>query len=282
MTVFSPSCFTVALDELLISENITILYDTAFVKAIMKENTCTGIVVENKSGRGFYMGKMFIDATGDADLAYSSGIGCENGDNWLSYWCYLTDKESLKNCEGSLQKAFILSALGADAGGNGGEARKYTGTDKDEITEFIINGRKLLLEKMKNSGKIPVTLPSMAQFRTTRRIKGIYTLSENDLLQHFDDSIGCTGDWRKRGPVYEIPYRTLISSEITNVITAGRCISSCGDTWEVTRVIPAAAATGQSAGTAAAAAVKSSLNLQDIDIKALQKTLSDNGVIIHY
>ncbi|MDF2687028.1 MAG: dependent oxidoreductase, partial [Clostridia bacterium] len=281
-TVFSPACFTVALDELLISENITILYDTVFVKSIMDNNTCIGIVVENKSGRGFYKGKMFIDATGDADLAYSSNIECENGDNWLSYWCYLTDEASLKNCNGNIQKAFILSTLGADASGNDSQPRKYIGTDKDEITDFIINGRKLLLEKMKNTNKIPITLPSIAQFRTTRKIKGMYTLSGKDLFQHSDDSIGCIGDWRKKGPIYEIPYRTLINSEIKNVIAAGRCISSCGDTWEVTRVIPAAAATGQSAGTAAAIAIKNAVSLQNIDILSLQKVLADNGVLIHY
>lgn len=47
--------------------------------------------------------------------------------------------------------------------------------------------------------------------------------------------------------------------------------------WDITRVISVCAVSGQAAGTAAAMAV----DFSRIDIKKLQKTLIDNGVVLH-
>ena len=49
------------------------------------------------------------------------------------------------------------------------------------------------------------------------------------------------------------------------------------DTWDVTRVIPACALTGQAAGTAAAL----SGNFPALDLNALQDTLQKDGVVLH-
>ena len=62
--------------------------------------------------------------------------------------------------------------------------------------------------------------------------------------------------WRKPGYIWEIPYGTLIPQDIKGLITAGRCISSANDAWEITRLIPAAALTGQVAGVAARLAIQ--------------------------
>ena len=99
--------------------------------------------------------------------------------------------------------------------------------------------------------------------------------------KHFDDSIGCTGDWRKAGPVYEIPYRCLIDPKVQNVFAAGRIIASADDAWEVTRVIPTAAMTGEAAGTAAALAVSRGCTSGEVNVAELQKILANNGVILH-
>ena len=52
--------------------------------------------------------------------------------------------------------------------------------------------------------------------------------------------------------VYEIPYRTLYNRKLHNVISAGRCISVDDGMWDISRVIPPCAVTGEAAGTAAA------------------------------
>ena len=89
-----------------------------------------------------------------------------------------------------------------------------------------------MLERLKNRDRKKecfLAFPGMAQLRTTRRIDGLYTLKERDEGIEFEDSIGCAGDWRKAGPVYEVPYRALISKDADNIIAAGRNISSAGD-----------------------------------------------------
>src|SRR5699024_5103391 len=96
------------------------------------------------------------------------------------------------------------------------------------------------------------------------------------------DSIGAVGDWRKPGPRYEVPYGALCTSQLENIFAAGRCISSDGDAWEVTRSIPASALTGQAAGTAAALLLELDTSAQTLPIEALQQRLTDAGVLIHF
>jgi hypothetical protein len=125
------------------------------------------------------------------------------------------------------------------------------------------------------------SFPSMAQFRTTRRLEGEYVLGPEDINRRFEDSVGCAGDWRQAGPVYEIPYRALYSNKVVNVFAAGRNIASTGDTWEVTRVIPVAAVTGQAAGTAAALVSECSCPASAVDILRLQQILFEDGVLLN-
>lgn len=84
-------------------------------------------------------------------------------------------------------------------------------------------------------------------------------------------------DWRKRGPVYEVPFRTLYSKTIKNLITAGRCTSVTDSMWDIMRVIPCCAVTGQAAGTAAALTD----DFSTLDISALQAALTTDGVVLH-
>lgn len=64
----------IALDEMMIENNIRVLYYTHFCKAVVEDGQIIGVIVENKSGRGFIRAKRVIDATGDGDVAYSSGV----------------------------------------------------------------------------------------------------------------------------------------------------------------------------------------------------------------
>jgi hypothetical protein len=106
---------------------------------------------------------------------------------------------------------------------------------------------------------------------------GEYTLHDTEVHQYFEDSIGMVSDWRKRGPVYEVPYRTLYSAEVKNLICAGRCTSVTDSMWDIMRVIPCCAVTGQAAGTAAAL----NSDFSRVDVAQLQKILVQNGVVLH-
>ena len=111
----------------------------------------------------------------------------------------------------------------------------------------------------------------------TRRIAGEYTLDDCEMHKYFEDSIGMVSDWRKRGPVYEVPFRTLYSKEIKNLIVAGRCTSVTDAMWDLMRVIPCCAVTGEAAGIAAAMTD----DFSSLDVVELQEVLKKNGVALH-
>ena len=121
------------------------------------------------------------------------------------------------------------------------------------------------------------TIATIPQIRMTRKLSGEYTLEHTEEHTYFEDSIGMVSHWRRRGPVYEVPFRTLYCKEIKNLIVAGRCTSVNETLWDVMRVIPCCAVTGQAAGTAAAMTD----DFSALDVSALQNKLKQNGVVLH-
>jgi hypothetical protein len=288
-TIFSPPEFIYALDELMVSEGIDFLFDTVFCRPIMEGNKCIAVIVENKSGRKAYRAKMFVDSSGDADLAFRAGERGVEEKNYLAYWFYRTDLKAMQKAveSGAVKDGICLEWRGSfrkDDSYTLGD-KDYKGTDARDITRFVLDGRKILGEEIaknrRENGAL-IALPGMAQYRRTRRIRGRYLLREADALKHFDDSIGCTGHWRKPGIVYEIPFRTLIPANLENLLASGRAISASGDAWEATRVIPPAAVTGQAAGTAVALAIKRKCPVGEVPISILQENLRNTGVLLHY
>lgn len=288
-THFSHSLFAMALDEWLLESGVRLLLDTCVTRPHITGNRIDGVFVENKDGRGFFRCGEIIDCTGDADIALRSGISCENGVNYLTYIGYCSDPETAKAA--AEKRNMLLSRKwrnsGADLWGRGHPEHLpyYIGVDAEQLTDFVIRGRRKLFDQLKDtepfSRDISV-LPSMAQYRKTRRIIGAYTLTEEDQGKHFDHSIAAVGDFAKRGQLYEIPYETLYHRKVENLFVAGRCISSTGWAWDVTRVIPAAAATGEAAGTAAALCRRENTANHALCVRKLQDRLLRQGVWLHF
>ena len=107
--------------------------------------------------------------------------------------------------------------------------------------------------------------------------EGVEILCGTEMHTYFEDSVGLIGDWRKRGPVYEVPFRTLYCGKVKNLIAAGRCTSVTDSMWDIMRVIRCCAVTGQAAGTATAMTD----DFSALDISALQEELKHNGVVLH-
>jgi hypothetical protein len=232
-----------------------------------------------------------IDATGDADIAWRAGAECVEASSKLTMWAIEASLASARRAAEASRASALLDVvqLGADAAGNHAPpgSGDLAGTDAEQVTRFILESRKLLREHYmgqqgengaERHNRYPITLPAMAQFRTTRRIAGRATLSGADDGRRFADSIGMVPDWRRPGPVMEIPYNTLLPERIRGLLCAGRCISSEGDAWEVTRVIPAAALTGQAAGAAAVLSVQNDTTPDRVDVAQLQERLLEHGV----
>lgn len=292
---FSPASFIIALDEILVNAGVDVWFDTIVAGAVVDGQRITGIEVENKSGRGIISAKCFVDATGDADLAFQSGAPCVETDNWLSNWAIMASSDAAKKAakNGDAKELLSFFMIGGDNTGRGAPetGKKYLGTDGKNVSEFILKSRELLINDLKNlyakEGKerrndyYPLTLASMPQLRTTRRIDGLSTVKDDGYSKEISDSVGLVADWRKRGFVWEVPYSSLLPKKVKGLITAGRCISNERDAWEVMRVIPAAALTGQVAGLAAALSVKNNTNPGDLEVKAVQGALKSKGIPLH-
>ena len=133
----------------------------------------------------------------------------------------------------------------------------------------------LLLERGESC--VPVTMATIPELRMTRRLVGETDVCARDDHRRCERSVGMFSDWTKRGPVYELPFGALYHPSVPNLLTAGRCLSAADDLWNVTRVIPVCAVSGEAAGTAAALGC----DFPALDIAALQETLRSQGVRVH-
>ncbi|MBI4977546.1 MAG: FAD-dependent oxidoreductase [Spirochaetes bacterium] len=289
-TRFSPAIFALTMTELICDHGIDLLYDSVVSMPIMKNGHCEGVIVDGKSGREFYEAGVVIDTTGDADVLHRAGVPTVQGYN---YFTYISHGVTIESCKKAAASGRIQDA---DIGFSGGHAslyghnhpegmKRFEGTTAQSVTEFVVMNQRVLLDKIKKSDRGTreiFALPGMAQFRTTRRIDGEYTLLETDHYRHFEDSVGAISDFDRRDFLYEVPYRCLIRNGYDNLITAGRSASGDGYGWDVLRVIPVAVLTGQAAGEAAVLSLASGKSITDIDIAALQRSMTGTGVLLHF
>lgn len=133
--------------------------------------------------------------------------------------------------------------------------------------------------------------------RSSRRIRGVYSITARDMIDEtkFDDGIACCGypidihsadgaatdsTFLRWGGYYSIPYRCLINDRVSNIMAAGRDVSSTFEANASLRVSPCCTALGQAAGTAAALAVKNSVSPLNVPIPELRRILSEDGAIV--
>jgi hypothetical protein len=250
-----------------------ILFDTVFCDVTMRDGSCDAIIAENKSGRQAYRCKAVVDASGDADVFYRAGAPCCEQGSHLTYWSYcLSDKKDpYPELAGPAPKNIRVMAIGDYRGSDiPAGVPRYKGTDARHVTDFLIQSRKMALAKIQSDPTLVYTsFPSMAQYRTTRRLIGEQELRGADAGKHFDDSIGRASIFNIARPVYEIPFGVLVAKSIKNIFAAGRIVSaSNGYGWEITRPIPCCAQTGQAAGTAAAILAATGKAVEIADLRA--------------
>jgi len=128
-----------------------------------------------------------------------------------------------------------------------------------------------------------VVTPEHIGVREGRRIRGRYTVTQDDLVRgaRHDDAVcrvrfpvdvhspnpGKTKAIAKTGvraKPYDIPYRALLAKDADNLLLAGRCISGDFIAYSSYRVTGNAVPMGEAAGVAAALAAKQGRQPKDV------------------
>ncbi|MEM9528356.1 MAG: FAD-dependent oxidoreductase [Bacteroidota bacterium] len=150
---FDAEVMKLLLEELCLDAGIDILFHSRVVASVKDDNQrLTHIITESKSGREAWRGKLFVDTTGDGDLAALSGCGFDLG----------------RENDQALQPFSMLALV--------------TGIQFDEITQFSRwkgdtkqQSKRLLLEEVVKGGVLPSYLkPGLYPIR-----KDLYMLMAN-------------------------------------------------------------------------------------------------------
>lgn len=204
----------IELDELALEANIKIHFHTFFSSCITENGYVSAIIVQNKTGRGAIKAKVFIDASGDADLCKSAGLEtyipahiqppttCAKFSNWNfdgadPYKLIMEHAEEYKLHEGILWGTFVpphtdMYML------NGTRVTGKNPAEATDLTYCEIEGRRqvraitdIFRKYIKGRGPQLNALPSYIGIRETRHIKGLYQVTSEDLLEgkRFPDAI---------------------------------------------------------------------------------------------
>lgn len=216
-------------------ETLKLCYDELIMKAgvkfeffchlsdVIAENGRVNYAVCTAKGETFAVkAKIFIDCTGDGDLAAQAGAEFEQGDETgemmaatlCALWNGIEWPNVVRPDSRNLDQAFadgvftnedrhlpgIWPISTSTGGSNAGHIYDIDGTKAESLTRGMIEGRKQLLEYRKYykeyltgyENSEPVISATQIGIRETRRILGDYVLNLDDFLSRatFEDEIG--------------------------------------------------------------------------------------------
>lgn len=319
------------LNEMMKDAGVDLLFHAYIFAADREGDTVKSISVATRSGEVRLEAKMFIDATGDAQLAYLSGcetvLGRER-DNLCQPMtlCFRLGNVDVERFFGSWERLSAAHKRALDGGEllnprenilvfytpipnvlhfNTTRVIKLDPTDPVEFTRAEIIAREQVFEIVELMKKhadgleksFLMMTASEIGVRESRKIVGDYVLTEEDCRAFtvFDDAISaCNYDidihnpegsgtshyYFPDGKWYTIPYRSLIPKGVSNILVAGRCISSDHGAQASYRVMPSVCSIGEAAGTAIGLALSANSSTREIDVKKLQEMLKNNGAFI--
>lgn len=328
---YDPEILKVVWEELLIESGVDVLLHSFVVDVTMSgSGNVDSVIVVNKSGYTEIKAKKIIDASGDADVVALAGypfdgIGGEEQLQSLTttfrvmnvdmekakkftkedMWSWMREanesgKYTLPREEGSVHITTVPGVMDS----NMVRLSLKDPTDIKALTGAEIEGRKQALEYFKFMKEyLPgyenielIKFSTQIGVRETRRIKGEYTLTAEDVLEgkkFYDSVVECGApiedhtsgkdtkwEYLEEGDTYQLPYRTLIPVNSKNLLVAGRCLSATHRAHASMRSIGQCMAMGQAAGTAAHLALEDNIKPVDVDIDKLQNTLIENGAMI--
>jgi hypothetical protein len=230
---YDTAAYKIGADDLLASHGVDILFHALGAGVVMQDARRIGtVMIETKAGRQAVAAELFIDCSGDGDLAAWAGAAFEVGDNAGSM-LYPSMMFRLNGIDperaGEAWRTIPALMEKAEASGAHRFPRKaaivrpqrspiewrvnftqlarpdgsaINGLEPDDLTRGEIDGRRQAIEAFNFLRTVPgfensyiVDLPPQLGIRETRRVVGGYMLSGDDVLgcAAFEDSIGVNG-----------------------------------------------------------------------------------------
>ncbi len=230
---YDTAAYKCAADDLLLSKGVTILFHALAAGVAMEtDGRVKALLIETKSGRRAALGQVFIDCSGDGDLAAFAGAAFEKGDADGDL-LYPTMMFRVNGVDAALagdawRTIPELMAAAAKRGvrfprkGAIVRPQKHTGewrvnvtqvknaagraadaTDAVELSAAEIEGRRqaigffefLRREAPGFANSYVVDIPPQLGVRETRRITGRYQLTADDVIgcADFADTVGVNG-----------------------------------------------------------------------------------------
>jgi hypothetical protein len=230
---YDTAAYKIAADDLLAAHKVDILFHALGAGVVMHDDKrIHALMVETKAGRQAVIAGIFIDCSGDGDLAAWAGAAFEVGDNAGSMLfpsmmfrlngidpqkageAWRTIPALMEQAEAAGTHKFPRKAAIVRPQRSGIEWRvnftqlarpdgkAVNGLVPDELTRGEIDGRRQALEAFEFLRTVPgfeksyiVDLPPQLGIRETRRVIGGHMLSGEDVLgcASFNDSIGVNG-----------------------------------------------------------------------------------------
>ncbi len=304
---FETAAYLFAISEM--SKNLNISYFKGH--RIAQVSSTNGHIDYVSSDRAKFRGKVFIDSTGNGDVAFLMGCeyryGRESRDTF-------DEKFAPEKADNKVQMCTLMYRVRKHIPSDDKPSGKILNKDEYLIwgptgecgdttdADIIRKTREKMFEELPDTCKrwqkrgyyITAVAPKLG-VRESRRILGEYMLSLKDVTERRTHHDGITvashpiDAWDAEGnpfandkesltPFYEIPYRCLIPKNTDNLLVAGRCISTTHIVNSRNRVMSICMMTGQAAGNAAYRAIQEGVPCKDIDIGRLRTTLKEQGM----
>lgn len=320
MSCYGPACdaeyLKLVLQRYALRHGVDLLYHSWVMGIERDGDTIAAVRVLSKAGERRIGARVFVDATGDGDIAAFAEVPVDYGSQGITLMMVISGIKR-ERCPDSGEMAAIWKKYRPNyrdmamfrhpredsAYFNMTEVEGLDGLDPEDTTRAMIECREQawkILDIFREhvpgyeNAYIEQTAPALG-VRETRRIIGRYVLTGEDVLagRNFADAAAracCPVDihgsenegrgeyyWLERS--YAIPYRSLTAAEIANLVVAGRCISADRTAHSSLRRMAPGFAIGEAAGVAAALAVPAG-DVRGISVAGLQEALLSYGAIL--
>ncbi|WP_166997199.1 FAD-dependent oxidoreductase [Paramicrobacterium fandaimingii] len=301
-----PICYAAAFDpdgwkrvsnDLVRESGVNLLLHSWFSRPIVDDGVMKGVIAETKAGPQAHMADVVIDTTGDIDVASRAGADFIHG-SYITTLVFRLAGVDTKRAEefeqadpkgarainrkvkrilgGAWELWWLKTPLPGVVWCNAPHMSGYDGADPASLTEAEFAARERIAEAVEyvreflpgfeNSFVID-TAPQMG-VRQTRLLQGEYVMTKDDVTQrrHFRDTVA-------RGRDYYYPYRSLLPTNVDQLLVAGRHYSATSDAQKSSREIPPCMAMGQAVASAATLAIEQNTLVRNVDPKEIQQRM---------